>query len=344
MSSHETTNKDSSLSEFSSVLLDNNTEDTDQEDTIVDISSNGYESVDNNHLSSVLSQIQDEGPAYEETISSDDKASDVTNAVAESEASDNNSEQLSKQHNIESVTGVSQQNLLLKKFLSKLNRFVGMSQVAFILITVVTAGYMFFNLNSRTSNLENTLAEQDSNLEEIITAQGDDLEPKVLELNKALTLIESNLELVETKYEILDNKYDAVIQKNITTMAKDTVLIKNNIDVLEEEILALKTKIKVIRNNNKVVAKSNVVIEKNNTSSKVLTVNLASLTNIKKVDELVNKLYTIGLSPSVEKAVVQNKQVYRISVSGFQNLKAAKLFINNAAKKYGTTGARIRKS
>ncbi len=57
---------------------------------------------------------------------------------------------------------------------------------------------------------------------------------------------------------------------------------------------------------------------------------------------MLKKLDVAGLSPSLEKAVVRGKPVYRISVSGFTDLDEAKLFVQNAADKYGVKGSKIR--
>ena len=97
MLSQRSSNTDSSLSEFSSTLLDVNSKNLDEQDTVVDISSNGYESLENNHLSSVLSQIQDDGPAYEESIKSKKQSDQMGKASVASISPDNQQNNLPKQ-------------------------------------------------------------------------------------------------------------------------------------------------------------------------------------------------------------------------------------------------------
>ena len=118
---------------------------------------------------------------------------------------------------------------------------------------------------------------------------------------------------------------------------------KNNVSDLENEILLLKEELATLKNKQNTF-KENTGPATKTTDNNTLTVNLASLTNKVKAEELVKKLSTTGLIPSIENAVVNDQRVYRISVSGFADLAAARLFIRTADKQYGMKDSWLRKS
>ena len=344
MSSQELNYLDSSSDESS-----DSSEDTDSEEIVVDISSSGYESLDNNHLSGVLSQIQDDGPAYEDSIDLEDPSDHVEKSSVESTLPDNQNNPVPKDNK---PPAKSQQiNSAAKKILVQLNGYADLIQLVLIIIIAAASGFMFFNLDSRANELEQTMLKYDEGMQESITARSDDIEPKVIEINKILTSVQENLALVVANYVGLDKKYEAAIKDTVAVNENDAKGIKGNLNALENDVMTLRSELNSMREvfesatKNRVGSEINVVNKTTNKAvRKGLVVNLASLTNLEKVDDLINKIHKTGLSPAVENAVVNGRQVYRISVSGFVDVKAANLFIKKAEKQYGTTGARIRKS
>ena len=348
MTSRASTYTDSMLSDFSSALLGEGADDQDMEEVIVNISSRDYGSPDNSNLSSVLSQIQDDGPAYGKSVKQEQRYSQAANTDYRNDAAP--VEQSNDVFN--SHAGAEQQpspfstnELHLGK---TSNRSIWL-QLTMTLVITVTAGLIMVELDARTSNLEQALNVYDIDLQESITAQGDDLLPEIKKINGALKSVQQDLQIVQTDYSGLGKRYEEAIENNLSTKAGEVVSIKNNVRVLENEILVLTEELEIVKSkliatkentrlNNKTTASSTI------SSSTGLIVNLASLSNAEKAESLVKKLYAAGLSPSIQNTVVKDKRVYRVSVSGFSDEKEAKLFIQNAEKQYGMKDGWIRKS
>jgi hypothetical protein len=73
-----------------------------------------------------------------------------------------------------------------------------------------------------------------------------------------------------------------------------------------------------------------------------LVVNLVSLTSREKAQAAHDLLIQAGVSPLIEEAVVNGKQIYRLSVDGFDSRESAQEFIAQVSDKYGFEGGWIR--
>lgn len=144
---------------------------------------------------------------------------------------------------------------------------------------------------------------------------------------------------------MLNEKYKATVEDNISMETGKVVSIKDNVNVLESEIMALKEELYTVKGRLEIKQAS----EKLKPLSKAVvsngvTVNLASLTNEANAEALVKEITATGLLPEINKAMVRDMQVFRISVSGFSDVAEAELFIRDAAKQYGLKDGRIRRS
>ena len=346
MTSLQSTYTDSMLSDFSSALLNVAAKDQDTGDTIVNISSRKYGSADNGNLSSVLSQIQDDGPAYNESIKRDNLSSRSMNTDHNASVASVN--QQDQRHNPDAVPEEMSAFFSAKqRRTTNANNFKNWIQLSLIMLISIAVIYTLFKLDSRTSDLEQALNVYDTDLQESIESQDESILPEINKINDVIKSVQKEMQIIKTDYSALDKKYETAIEVAIEDAMLDTTasIIGENINVidLENENLLLKEELETLKNKLSALNENRSPATKTTTNN-TLTVNLASLTNEAKAEKLVEKLSAAGLIPSIQKAVVNDQHVYRISVSGFADLAAAKLFIRTADKQYGMKDSWIRKS
>ena len=334
---------DTTLSSFSSNLLNFSTED---EGAIVNISSGSHKSSDNGNLSSVLSQIQDDGPAYDEapgrgnlftrTQNSKGKISeDLANKPRKNVADNGSGEKLSSQgkpyKTNEGLTKASNNNAWF--------------QIALILLITVITALTLFNINLRTSDLEQAINIHDTDLQDGGVSKNENILPEIDKINEVLKSVQQGMQLIKTDYSVLDKKYNETIENNISMKTGETVSIKDNVSVLESEIMALKEELYTVKGRLEIeMSTEKIKLEKKVVTRDGVIVNLASLTNEAKAKALVKDIHATGLLPEIQKAMVKDMQAFRISVGGFSDLEEAEMFIRSAGEQYGLKDGRVRKS
>jgi hypothetical protein len=341
MSSQESTYTDSTFSEFSSILLSVGDEAKDVDDDVVDLSSSVAGSTENRNLSSILSQIQDDGPAYDESKKRGNLFSLNKNKTAKSTSlSDEKSDRIlnNEEKPEEEVPPVSSD----RSTLASTAKHSGRKQLFLILSITVVAALVLFNIELRTRFLEQTLNDYNIDLRDSITAQGETFQNEMTKIYKSLKTVQQDLQFIKTDYSDLDSRYHAAAENIISTEAGSAVLIKD-LSVLGNEIQALKDELEGVKSQLSVINKTKKP-DVEPAASNRLIVDLVSLTNVDKAEELVKKIYEAGFTPSIKKAPYKNKNIYKISVSGFEDLKQAKVFMRDAGKQYGVHNSRLRKS
>jgi len=299
-----------------------------------------YSAISNHNLSSVLSQIQDNGPAYAESMA----RQNTRNTPPQSRASNKADNDLYGDDTI-SLSSSGPQEKQQYNSTSAVTAKKEISpgvwlQLLLLLISAALLASTLFKLDAQSNDIENSLNVYDENIDEKIQESVDQLKMKSssgsTEIHATLQSLQDELKLIKTDYSALDKKYVALAE-NIA--AEDGRLTAS----LQEEILSLKTELQVVKNTLKTVdSKSTSMPE--NTASNGLIVTLASLSNKSKAEKIVQQLYAEGLVPSMKPAIVRGERVYRLSVSGFFNRDEAESFIRKADKKYGMKNSRIRKS
>ena len=178
----------------------------------------------------------------------------------------------------------------------------------------------------------------------LITSSVSTLTSEIRSLRKELELVKDKIKSDKIKVDQI--KAGNINQKNNTSVISvsklDSIKMNANVTSKKIELKAKKNKLMSKVDAKKGQSKTVYNIQVSEKIESILTVNLVSLSNENKANKMLKKLDIAGLSPSLEKAVVKGKQVYRISVSGFTDLDEAKLFVHNAADKYGVKGSRIR--
>lgn len=149
-----------------------------------------------------------------------------------------------------------------------------------------------------------------------------------VEAVKEDSMAEVNGMVFETSDAFINSSITNAPEKNGMESVKN--ISESSINVVEEEV--------------KVAHKQPLVEVTSKQSKSFIMVNLVSLSNEAKANDIIKRLETSGLSPQLEEAVVNDKQLYRIRVTGFSDRAEAALFIQNAANEFGITGSRIIKN
>ncbi len=389
MSSLAAVDTDSMLSDFSTSLLNATADDRaikkEKEDALKNRENAGRKDLSGNYnLSNVLSNIQDNGPAHDETINEKNESNNEF-GVNQIEGNHQDGNQ-----DID-MPGDTFQLSSSGSFIGGLFNSITRTQLLLLfIVSIVVVGLAMYKLDSYVkSSIQQTVQNVNTNYtvidREHKTKMGDrflkkssetqamevlpiDIIPVPLPTNEVTLMTSSvstltseirslrkELELVKDKIKADKIKTDKVNQENNTSIISvnklDSTKISadvtpSNVPSKKVELKAKKNKLiskvdakKVQSNKGKEIAENIQVSEK---IQSILTVNLVSLSNENKANKMLEKLDIAGLSPLLEKAVVKGKQVYRISVSGFTDLDEAKLFVHNAADKYGVKGSRIR--
>lgn len=346
MALQEIDSPDTTLSDFSAVLLSAGNKDPNQSFTgekTVNISSNNYASSANNNLSSLLSQIQDDGPAYSKQARRDGFSDRTKNAIEDrvilSQPEMHVENTAPDPHNLDPENGSKKQGGPD----AKINAGIWLLYSLMLFVAILSV-FMLIRLESRTSGLEESLNAYDADLQETIMSQdSEELSLSIKMTNNELQAIQRDLQQIKTDYGVLDEKYNrSVVDSDISQMEKMDV-IQDSVGAIRHEILALKSELQTVRN--RYLASSGAGNSAPATAAdNHLTVHLASLTDKAKAEQVVEQLNEEKLYPYIQTVVVHGQQVYRLSVSGFSNRKEAEEFVREADEKYGMKDGWIRQS
>lgn len=359
--------QESMLSDFSSVLLNEKSDSKQSDRLIVDVSSGDFDTADNRNLSDVLTQIQDNGPADADSIVRDHvhMKTSVTAKVNDVIANEPiNNESINKQPEIQQSakqdsvlfetdgtidnTGIEDMSPVrnfIKKYL-----FNARSASIIIVLLVVVAAIIMYKLDLRTRNIEQVVNTYDTEAKKLSSFQDQNLLTEKAQINSALSTLQNNVQMIEDNFLKFSKKHERTIERIISNKTNDNELLSEKVLTLENEILSLRQELRNIN-----ISVNSVALEKDKKPvkhptvkhtviAKGLVVNLASLTNVDTAKKILKKLSGAGLSPEMESVTIDGKLIFRISVSGFSDEKAARRFIHKAGEQYGLSNGWIRKS
>ena len=309
-----------------------------------------YSAIANHNLSSVLSQIQDNGPAYAESMARSSRntpAPDRTNpgnTNYNETAANKQDDDLYGDDTVSLSSSGSQkksQHSAANTATTKKEISPGIwLQLLLLLISAALLASTLFKLDAQSNDIEKSLSFYDENIDEKIQESVDLLKKKsftgTTKIHASLQALQDELQHIKTDYAALDKKYIALVESAASEENKGA-------SSLQKEITSLKTELQVVKNKIKTADNKNIAATKV-AASNDLVVNLASLTNKSQAEKIMRQLHAEGLLPSMQQAVVRGERVYRLSVSGFFNRDEAESFIRKADKKYGMKDSRIRKS
>jgi len=318
----------------------------------------------NANISNVLSQIQDDGPAYADShadlqrqdnsmaISPDisPDISHITSGVPQSEALNNEMKQaelaaaFSNSKNKQATPKV-------KGFNKNKNVWIQSSLIVFVALIIII---FLFRLDARTNQLEVSLSSLDDDVLDSIDTYSSELSPGFRSIKKTLKAVKQELELIKAN-TVSETKGDnPVVSKSSTSDQFQQTLINDNISIMEDEILTLKDELKIAKdkletinaNNrqNKNPAADNKAAITSTITTTGWVVSLASFTNRNKAENALQPLYAAGLFPLVQQVNVNGQGIYRLIIDGFASHADAKLFVRRADDEFGLQGGWIRKS
>ncbi len=300
---------------------------------------------ENKNISNVLSQIQDDGPAYNDAQRRDNLVNlrpDNANKVVEPPHSERENGK-EKQAEL-STKAIKSHNDMVTNKSSKKNNVTWIQRSLMLFVALVITIFMF-RIDARTNMLENTLSSHDDDVLDSIDTYNSELSPGFRSIKKTLKAVKQDLELI---------KASTVSEANIDTLTANENLqqefISDNISIMEDEILTLKNNLKIANDKLKVIA-SNKDKKLNNNATvprEVSTtgwiVNLAAFTSKNKADKALKPFYAAGLSPFIQEANINGKRIYRVIIDGFSSQKDAKGFVHRANNEFGLHGGWVRKS
>jgi len=304
----------------------------------------------NKNISSMLSQIQDEGPAYADSQVDSQRSDDLINLSAKSNETPgyqqndvlNNekkqpdlSAQFMRNRNTQAATGLNKNK----------TTWIQVSLISFVALALT---FFLFRLDARTDQLEVSLNSHDDVLDSI-DSYTSELSPGFRSIKKTLKAVKQELELIKGS-TVSETK----VENTVVSEQLQPPSISDNIGIMDDEILALKNELKIANDKLKAISSDKgragnpVVDEKANVVSAIATtgwvVNLASFTDINKTENALEPLYAAGLSPLIQEANVNGKRIYRLIIDGFASQADAKLFVRRADDEFGMQGGWIRKS
>lgn len=340
MNTQETLNTDPMMSDFYKALMRDKNKNHDS-----GVSYNSDIASGNRNLSSLLSSIQDDGPAYSEKSNKDNRiqmrtndSSDVQRRGRQQESTIANDDQYhpSASFRESELTGAT---MLLEN--KKSGTWI---QLLLVLLVTAVIGLSLYWNDLRTQQLEESLNMFDVRSQEIkASSQSNHLSPQIMDITETLQSVKNEIQVIKTDYVASDNQVEAIIASKLSPQMNDAALMKENVGALKSEIMALRSELQAVKSRLNVIKKDKSFAKKLVVANGWM-VNLASLTNKQKIEKVADQLRTVGLTPEIQEAVIKGQHVYRLSVGGFVSRNEAETFVRKASDQFGMKGGWVRRS
>ncbi len=329
----------------------------------------------NKNINSVLSQIQDEGPAYADSYAGSHADSQRRDNLFNLR-SDKSNNTLEKQQSGIVYNEINQPDSSAAPLSNRMQSrdrdtydkgtVAGLNknkttwiQLSLILFLTLAIAFFLFRLDARTDQLEVSLSSHGDDVLDSIDTYNSELSPGFSSIKKTLKAVKQELELIKAN-TVSESKLNKPVEsKSFVSEQIKQPSMSDNIGIMDDEILALKNELKIAKDKlkalsaDKVSAGNSAVDEKaavaTGSDTTVISttgwvVNLASFANINKTEKALEPLYAAGLSPLIEQANVNGKRIYRLIIDGFSSQAEARLFVRRADDEFGLHGGWIRKS
>lgn len=218
------------------------------------------------------------------------------------------------------------------------------------------AGVMCFSvytLIDQADELIDSLRQQGESLRVAGESQNSstDILPLVSSLNEEIRALKNEFQSIRNDYRDTENRLsmkipddlaDQLIKINSTEGNDDE--LQNNLQHIRHEIAEMKQVIRSVRGTVVSAPAPAPTQVQAQVHSGDWVVNLASLSSRDKAQRAVKRLEDSGIAPVIQEAIVNGEKVYRLSVAGFFTRGDATVFINKARKEFGFDGGWIRRS
>jgi len=289
--------------------------------------------VSNKNISSVLSQIKDDGPANSESKEREDSVKlNMKNKQAPAQAA---SDVLPEKdlYSGEPLLGPANYNTGEKE---KKTLF----QYIAILFFTVCVMFFMYHLDDRANKLEALLSDYEEGIQDSIESYNQE-SPAIIQLNEDLVSIKNELKLIDTETvsatpEIEKTDHAAIQDVIVSSLEDEIQVLKMQLDKANNDL-----KIQLGKNESVTVEQDGLKSEKQPETS--WKVNLVALSNKTRADEIVNQLRAGGQKPFIDQVTINGQLIYRLSVGGFAEFEQAELFVIIAEEEYGMKGGWIKK-
>ena len=359
MSSQHNTYARNGLADFSSALMKATTSENNEVKTSpVKRPSNPtaqnhqqYDPFNNRNLSSVITRIQDEGPATSRL--KDDVYQNASNK-AEVSASAGVKQQQAGSSSTAMRSDDSDYHVSSEKFVlddsdhgtyaGKKRNSIGQQLVLMLLVSVIAVmGFLLYQLKMQTDEVRETLRlnEEQTLLYSNAQKPSPELPPRLTSLSEEIGELREELKAIKTDYQASDDRLALNIPRELKPQLMKIAAASENVDALQNEFNQIQGWVHEMGAEIRVI-KNEVLPEKMQVLPNSWVVNLAALSSKDKAQVAFEKLRQSAASPVMQEVVVNGKKMYRISAEGFSTPEEAVAFITEARDKYGFDGGWIK--
>ncbi len=199
----------------------------------------------NKNISSMLSQIQDEGPAYAGSQVDSQRSDDLINlssaksnetpgyqqndVVSKEKKQPDLSAQFMRNRNTQAATGLDKNK----------TKWIQLSLILFVALALT---FFLFRLDARTDQLEVSLNSYEDDVQDSIDSYTSELSPEFRSIKKTLKVVKQELELIKASTVSATKVEDSVVNEQFQSPS-----ISDNIGIMDDEILALKNELKIAK-------------------------------------------------------------------------------------------------
>lgn len=219
------------------------------------------------------------------------------------------------------------------------------------LTVTLVMGFNLYQLNEQANEMEVALISYEEQIDELVDNQEQSEKSlnKVSNINKDLTDLKQELLVIKSDFVTYDNKLAQSIVTSDEPQQKEIATVKQNVSELEQtlantrsEMTAIKAAMEEVKGTLLVKAvpepeQANQAV-KETVKTTGWVVNLVSVSTMDQAQKAVEKLEKSGIVPGIKEANVNGARVYRLFVEGFPTRDEAMLFISLAKKQYGFDG------
>lgn len=370
MYSRDTTYPSAEAADFSSVFMRTSTADQNMAMDMLDDDIDEQVISGNRNLSSIITQIRDEGAALPKQKKKAVRRH-VNNSRALSDKSPGKTAYLhtparsrppeSRVDSIRSAyqsPGETTMPDIDDSVVTSPAKKHGTWQPFILSLSIAVAAVMGFNLyqlNDETIEMRAVLDAYEEQIDELSSSQRKSTAAllKVSSMKKELSGLEQELKTIKSDYSQFDNKLaqtDATKsephQTEIATVKQEVSELETDLASTRSEMTAMKTVIEQVKDelatkqvpDQFATAQSSTVQSSTVQSDGGWVVNLASLSTREQAQIGLKKLKNSGVQSDIQETIVNGATVYRLSVAGFASRNAAMQFINKAKSQYGFSG------
>lgn len=296
---------------------------------------NRIKAVKNSHAEKIVTPEVPVNNSYRELMEKNMKSVSKTNntAMPVEEAMD---QQFSNHNNNHDITDD------IDEYQRKENQWLKIGLVSMFFMIVVMA-YFIYQLQVQSEEMAGSINEYSEYIPIIddTQKQSRNISDKVSNLNSGLTGLKNEINVIQSEFSEFDKLSTLKEIEKREAHLIDLVVAEDEMTILQATLEAAQRELMAINAESKPMGQV-VVSDAKKAAVGVWTVNLASLSSLALAEKSILKLRDSGVEPSIQEAIVNGQTVYRLSVTGFSTVEAARDFMGEARAKHGFNDAWVR--